>query len=158
MKTLVLLRHAKTEPQSLIKSDFNRKLIDRGHSDIRKVASKLMQTGVKPSVILCSTATRAKETLDGFLTEFEFDAPIEYLDALYHASASDILNTAMPFFEKYDTVMVIGHNFGISNLANWMSFSGAEEMPTSGIHVLQFDKSIEPYSGKILHTLTPKSI
>lgn len=158
MKTLILLRHAKTEPQSLIKSDFNRKLIERGHSDIRKVAAKFMELGIRPDIVLCSTAVRAKETLEGFLMESGLDVKVNLVDELYHASASEILDLVMKYSPGHETILVIGHNFGISNLANWMSFTGAEQMPTSGIHILGFDKTIEPYSGKLLHSLKPKAL
>ncbi|MCC6817523.1 MAG: histidine phosphatase family protein [Bacteroidia bacterium] len=158
MKTLFLLRHSKTEPQSLIKSDFNRKLIERGHLDIKKVAQKFNELNMMPDLILCSTAVRARETLTGFVEETGKQYQIEFLDGLYHASASEILDIIHSYQHAHDAIMVVGHNFGISNLANWLSLNGAEELPTSGMHILEFETSLEPTTGKLIHFLKPKAI
>ncbi|MBL7836582.1 MAG: histidine phosphatase family protein [Bacteroidetes bacterium] len=158
MKTLVLLRHAKTEGQSLIKSDFDRQLTDVGKARQLKISEKLISLGVQPGIILCSPAKRTKETLDELLSATKWSAPVHFIDSLYHASASEILNTIKSFETDNSSLMVIGHNFGISNLANLLSQSGAEEMPTSGVHIITFESDIDLYQGILKHSLRPKNI
>ncbi len=157
MKTLILVRHAKTEPQSFFKPDFDRNLIDKGKSDIVKVALKLSQLNIKPDVILCSSANRTKQTLELLLKTLDVKTEVVETEKLYHASASEILDV-LNNYNQYSSIMVIGHNFGISILANLLSNTGAEEMPTSGIHILEFENTIEPYIGKLVHSVRPKHL
>lgn len=157
MKTLILLRHAKTEPQSLLKSDFNRNLIDKGKSDIVKVALKFTQFNIEPDLILCSSANRTNQTLELFKMATNVKAEVIITETLYHASASEILDVISKY-PQYSNILVIGHNFGISVLANTLSSNGSEEMPTSGMHILEFDHTIEPYKGNLIHSIRPKNL
>lgn len=158
MKTLILLRHAKSELPSVSQKDFERRLNDRGKIDIIKVGVAFNLLGILPDCILCSSAVRTRETLDSYLKVSGHKTKIHYLDQLYHASASEILNTVNQYVDEYNCIMVVGHNFGISTLADKLSSSGAEQMSTSAIHVLQFEDKIEAYQGNLIHSLNRKSI
>lgn len=158
MKTLILLRHAKSEPQSFNKKDFDRSIIDRGINDITKIAIAFKELNLHPDMVLCSTSKRTRMTLDYFSRIIVDIDKVNFVDELYHASASEILQVIDEHVNDEDCIMVVGHNFGISNLANVLSSTGAEEMPTSGIHIFQFDKIVKPYEGKLIHSLRPKSI
>jgi phosphohistidine phosphatase len=149
---LILLRHAKSVSQ-FTTSDFNRTLNEKGRKDAPEVSKVFKLLNVQPEIILCSTAIRTKETL----ALFNMDAPILYLDNLYHASASEMLDIILEY-QTYKTIMVVGHNFGISNLANQLSTTGASEMNTCGLYIIEFPESIELNKGKILHYLSPKTI
>ncbi len=151
-KQLILLRHAKSVSQ-FTNSDFNRTLNEKGKKDAPEVAKAFKLLGIQPNIILCSTAIRTKETL----ALFRLDEPIEYLDGLYHAAASDIYDIILKY-QDYEIIMVVGHNFGITNLANQLSTTGAAEMNTCGLYILEFPDSIELNKGKILHYLSPKNI
>lgn len=158
MKTIILFRHAKSEPQSLIKSDFERHINPIGVDRTRLVARKLADLKLNPDIILCSTAARTRETLDICLDTTRWMAPVEFIENLYHASASEILNMIERHGGDKPCVLVVGHNFGISNLADTLSESGAELMPTSGVHVLTFDSEIEPHKGRLIHSIRPKQL
>ncbi len=158
MKTLILLRHAKSELPSVSQKDFDRRLNDRGKIDIIKVGVAFNLLGILPDCILCSSSARTRETLDAYLKVSGHKTKIHYLDQLYHASASEILNTVNQYVDQYNCIMVVGHNFGISTLAYKLSSNGAEQMSTSAIHVLQFDNQIEAYKGNLIHSLNRKSI
>ena len=149
---LILLRHAKSVSQ-LTTSDFNRTLNEKGRKDAPEVAKAFKLLGIQPDIILCSTAIRTKETL----ALFNMDAPVQYLDDLYHASASEMFDIISEN-QNYQTIMVVGHNFGITNLANQLSTNGAEEMNTCGLYIMEFPESIELNKGKMLHYLSPKTI
>lgn len=157
MKTLILLRHAKTEPQSFFKPDFDRNLIDKGKSDIVKVALHVSQLDIEPDIILCSSSNRTKQTLELLNKTNSYTCEIVITDKLYHASASEILDF-IGLYSQYHNILLIGHNFGISVLANTLAENGADEMPTSAVHILQFNQSIEPYKGKLLHSIRPKQL
>ena len=149
---LILLRHAKSVSQ-FTSSDFNRTLNEKGRKDAPEVAKAFKLLGILPDIILCSTAIRTKETL----ALFNMDAPVQYLDDLYHASASEMFDIISEN-QNYQTIMVVGHNFGITNLANQLSTTGAEEMNTCGLYIMEFPESIELNKGKMLHYLSPKTI
>jgi phosphohistidine phosphatase SixA len=78
-------------------------------------------------------------------------------DSANDASASEILSTVNQYDNQYNCIMVVGHNFGISTLADKLSSTGAEQMSTSTIHVLEFSDKIEAYQGKLTHSLNRKS-
>ena len=158
MTTLILLRHAKSELPSVNQKDFDRQLNDRGKIDIIKVGVAFNLLGILPDCILCSSAVRTRETLDAYLKVSGHKTKIHYLDQLYHASASDILNTVNQYKDQYSCIMVVGHNFGISTLADKLSSTGAEQMSTSAIHVLEFADKIEAYQGKLTHSLNRKTV
>ena len=149
---LILLRHAKSVSQ-FTSSDFNRTLNEKGRKDAPEVAKAFKLLDILPDIILCSTAIRTKETL----ALFNMDAPVQYLDDLYHASASEMFDIISEN-QNYQTIMVVGHNFGITNLANQLSTTGAEEMNTCGLYIMEFPESIELNKGKMLHYLSPKTI
>jgi phosphohistidine phosphatase len=151
-KQLILLRHAKSVSQ-FTSSDFNRTLNEKGRKDAPEVAKAFKLLGIQPDIILCSTAIRTKETL----SLFNLDAPVQYLDNLYHASASEMFDIILEN-KNYQTIMVVGHNFGITNLANQLSTTGAAEMNTCGLYIIEFPDGIELHQGKILNYLSPKTI
>ncbi len=153
---LILLRHAKSVSH-LTASDFNRKLNDKGVLDTPKVAQAFILLNIIPDIILCSTAVRTQETLALFKQSIALNSPVEFLDELYHASASEIFDIILKY-PQYKTIMVVGHNFGISNLANQLSTDGAQEMNTCGLYVFNFPENIELNKGTILNYLSPKLI
>jgi phosphohistidine phosphatase len=158
MKTLILLRHAKSEDPSLLKNDFKRNLKSRGINDIRLVANEFAKLNLNPNIVLCSAANRTKETLAEFQSEIKSKFKVTYLEDLYHADASTILDVIQNNEKLGDTIMVVGHNFGISVLANYIGNEACEELPTSGLVVFQFANSIKAGEGRRLNYITPKSI
>lgn len=158
MKTLILLRHAKSELPALSQSDFDRRLSDKGKIDIVKVSAAFNLLELQPDIILCSSAVRTRETLSAFVKVTELKSPVKFLEQLYHASASEILSVVNDFAIDHHTILVVGHNFGISTLADKLSKNGAEQMSTSAIHVLNFENDIVPYQGVLTHSLTHKSL
>jgi phosphohistidine phosphatase len=158
MKTLILLRHAKSEDPDQAATDFQRHLKNRGRRDILKVAEKSIQDACVPGLILCSSAIRTRETLDLYLSMLSAKPRIQYLDALYHASASEILDVVLAHADEAETIMVVGHNMGLSVLASLLSETDCPELPTSGMVIFNFEAECAPGMGKRLHFYTPESL
>lgn len=158
MKTLILLRHAKSEDPDLAESDFKRHLKNKGKQDILQVAEKSIHADYVPDLILCSTANRTRETLELYASLLKLKPEIHYTDSLYHASAFEIMDIVLTHAEQADTIMVVGHNMGLSVLASQLSDSGCPELPTSGMVIFNFDGAVEPGLGKLLHFFSPKTL
>lgn len=157
MKTLYLLRHAKSEDVGFFQKDFERHIVERGINEMQTLAQFFKSKYPMPELILCSSATRTTETLNEFLKVNPIDNDnIKYLKELYHASASEIFNTVNAHYNSYKSMMVVGHNFGISSLANLLSDTGAPELKTACMHILQFPNQMELYKGKLIATIQPK--
>ena len=158
MKKLILLRHAKSEELSFLKSDFERNLKPKGIQNIHAVADAFGKLGYKPDIVLCSSANRTRETLKEFQLALNQTYTIQYLDELYHAAASDILKTIQKFEKDNSIILLLSHNMGISQLAFHLGDEACNELPTSGLLIFQFENDIQLEKGKLLNFLSPKTI
>ena len=109
-----LLRHAKTEVLSPTGKDFDRELAEKGLRQAIEMKAFLSKTDWKKTLLLCSDASRTKQTLENVALEWQFKA-IEYSNELYLAEAMH-LKTLIADQENYD-LFIIGHNNGLSELA-----------------------------------------
>src|ERR1700733_14410872 len=116
MKRLGLFRHAKAEARSAGGDDFDRALTARGLSDAGLVGRLIAERGFAPDLALVSSARRAKETWDAARVAFP-GAIVEICDDLYNARAEEIAAEVERFAATAETVMVIGHNPGLQELA-----------------------------------------
>ena len=116
---LHLLRHAKTDQNSLTGKDFDRKLLKKGKDQSEEMGKYFKKQNFNPSKIICSTATRTKETITIIQTEQKFNSKIEYVDELYLAEKEKIFSIISNISEGED-VFIIGHNNGLSNLASYL--------------------------------------
>jgi phosphohistidine phosphatase len=158
MTTLLLLRHSKSEELNLTKSDFERNLSEQGLLDIQKVKKYYFSKYPFPDLILSSSANRTKQTTELFFDFMEVVPNIVYLDELYHASASQILDIIQKYAQKHRFVAVVGHNMGLSELANLLSKNGCPELPTSGYALFELENGLELNQGDLYEMLNPKSI
>ncbi|GHF63258.1 SixA phosphatase family protein [Seohaeicola zhoushanensis] len=111
MKTLILMRHTKSDWSTGATSDHARPLNKRGTASAAALGDWLRARGWLPDEVLCSTATRTRETLAGL----RLDASVRYLDELYHADPDTML--AALHDATGDTVLMLGHNPGIAECA-----------------------------------------
>ncbi|HEY1880280.1 MAG TPA: histidine phosphatase family protein [Caulobacteraceae bacterium] len=116
MRRLILFRHAKTEARSQAGDDFSRRLTDRGGSEAALMGEVLSQAGYQPDLVLVSPAARAVETWDGMAASFP-KARVERRKALYDATPEEIAEETEHDTSAADTVMVVGHNPGLQELA-----------------------------------------
>lgn len=107
---LYLLRHAKAAWTLPGQKDFDRALDDTGFADSEIVADMAADQGLRPDLILCSTAVRCRQTADALLRTMSEDLDIRYVDELYAGGASvyrDIISSQDP---AVSALMVVGHN------------------------------------------------
>ena len=141
MKTLLLVRHAKSSWDNFTLSDFERPLNERGKTDAPKMAKRLRKRNIKVDAFISSPAKRAKKTAEYFIKEFDRDKDeIIFISSLYDASVSDFNAAIKSIDDKYDRVALFSHNPGITQLANEL-VAGAEidNMPTCSIFAVQGD-------------------
>lgn len=129
MKTLYLLRHAKSDWDNPLISDYDRPLNHRGQNDVPLLGSILSKKNIVIDLALCSSANRTRQTLSLLQNQVRINE-IRYIDELYLASAKTILQTIKTTEETYKNVLVIGHNPGITDCFNLLSVSKVDNMPT----------------------------
>lgn len=139
MKRLILLRHGKAENQVLGGQDIDRQLDSRGRSQSRSVGLELLAKAAVVDIVLCSTAVRTRQTCEIVCETLSLsDDKVSYQDDLYLAVPFDIMAhlCALPSF--VNTVLVVGHNPGLSELA--VSFSKRIGLlNTAGMAMLDVD-------------------
>jgi phosphohistidine phosphatase len=116
MKRLYLLRHAKSSWKDTSVLDHDRPLAGRGRRAAKAIARHLREQGIEPDLVLCSTARRARETLDRIESALG-TGPVQVEDDLYAASAPALLERLRSVPDTVESVMVIGHNPGLQDLA-----------------------------------------
>lgn len=137
MKRLYLLRHAKTETYAADGGDHERALTERGHADAALIGQTIARLGYRPDIILCSTAKRATETMDIVLSCYETTPQVKLEAGLYLAPAATILQRAGAVGGEMHSVLFIGHNPGLEDLAiqlagqSDLGVRAAEKFPTA---------------------------
>ena len=116
-RTLILVRHAKTE-QVPGKADHDRELLPRGEGDARAGGAWIVEHGLVPHLVLCSTATRAQQTWQQMAEGGRLrDVEVWSDRRIYNAYPDEILEVVREAPEEARTVMVVGHAPGIPSLA-----------------------------------------
>ncbi len=128
MKTLFLLRHAKSSWSEPGLADFDRPLSERGRRAAPLIARRLAHGGPSPGLILCSAARRARETLALMLPVLARDAVARIESGLYGADAAALLGRLERVEAAVDCVLLIAHNPGIEDLAAGICGGGPEPM------------------------------
>lgn len=128
MRTILLLRHAKSAWSDPRLDDHERPLTRRGERAAKAVADYIVRTGPHPDLILCSTAMRTRQTLAPLVTRLPAPAPpISLEKSLYLASEDTLLAHLRAVTDDVSTVLLIGHNDGIWRLAEVLAGSGPAE-------------------------------
>lgn len=174
MLTLLLLRHAKSSWDDPGLADFDRPLAKRGKKAAPEIGAALAAKGLRPDLVLCSSAVRARETLEMVLNALGPPSPeVRYDEDLYMATPATVIarlrkQAAPP--APPQCVMIVGHNPGFEELARLLVGSGgtdglarlAEKFPTCAVAVIAFDadswSAIEAGAGRLVQFLTPKHL
>ena len=146
-RRLVILRHAKAERGST--TDHERPLSSRGRADAIAAGRWLAESKLAPDLVLCSTATRARETWVLAATELEDGIPTTFERDAYHADATDLLTLLRQTPDDVATLLVVGHNPGLHYLVLGLVGSGPEKLrreaqehlATAGLAVVEFSGS-----------------
>lgn len=130
MDRLILLRHGDAERDSESGDDFDRPLSDRGRKESARMGETLAEMGLIPDLALASAALRTRETWSALSASFP-DAQAEFEDELYLAEPERIRQAVVEARGRCRTLMVVGHNPGLQDLALALLIEGAG--PSSSI-------------------------
>jgi phosphohistidine phosphatase len=139
MKTLFLVRHAKSSRDDPGLSDQERPLNDRGFRDAPKMGARLAKRDVKPDLILSSPAVRARTTAELMARKLGYKVKDIVLDErLYSAAPDDVLDVIHELGDKPKCVMVFGHNPELGQLVSRLSRKDTD-MPTCAVAEFSYD-------------------
>lgn len=142
MKTLYLIRHAKSSWANPGQADQDRPLNERGLKDAPRMAERLRKEGCQPDLILSSPARRAFKTARFFAREFEIPGKeIQVIEDLYLASAATIARVIDSVPAKISQLALVGHNPGITEYANGLTSIRLDNMPTCSVFAVTADLS-----------------
>ncbi len=140
MKTLTLVRHAKSSWDDTRLPDRERPLNRRGERDAPEMGRRIGGHGIRPSLIISSPALRAWETARIIAREINY--PIEFLqreNRLYLASLDTLLDTVVAQDEGFNNLMLVGHNPGLTEFANFLVPGICNNLPTAGIFCVEIE-------------------
>ena len=140
MKTLTLVRHAKSSWKDTSLSDRDRPLNKRGERDAPEMGRRIAAAGIRPSLIVSSPAVRAWTTARIIADEIGY--PKEFLQRdkrLYLASVNGILDVIVAQDTGFNSLMLVGHNPGFTDFANYLVPGLTNNIPTAGVVSVQLD-------------------
>jgi len=169
MKTLLLLRHAKSAwPDGV--EDHDRPLAERGRRDAPRMGAYMAGAGLEPDVALVSSARRTQETWALVAPAFGRACPSQTVASIYEAEPAAILAAIHAAPQGSGTLLVIGHNPGLEDLAALLAPEGdadtvvrlRSKYPTAGLAVIRFDierwADVAPGAGWLTAFVTPKTL
>jgi phosphohistidine phosphatase len=167
MKRLFLLRHAKSSWDDPGLADHDRPLAPRGERAAKVIARYLREERIAPDLVLCSSSRRTRETLDRIAPALGDEVRVEIERELYAASADRLLERLRAVDDDVESVMLIGHNPGIEQLALTLAGDGEKladvrrKYPTAALATLEFDgrwSALEPGTARLADFVKPKQL
>jgi len=149
MKTLLVLRHAKSSWNDPALDDYERPLNDRGLRDAPRMGELVREYGLIPDVVLSSDAVRARLTAEAVADVAGYAGEILLDPRLYLAGPTDILSLLPSVRENAETVMIVGHNPGLEQLVEQLTRK-RHDLPTAAL--AQIDLPIEQWRDLTLST------
>jgi phosphohistidine phosphatase len=167
MNRLYLLRHAKSSWDDPTLVDHDRPLAPRGRHAVKVMAKHVRRKRIAPQLVLCSPSTRTRQTLTGIAPALGKGADVEIRSELYAASAAELLELLRQVPDGIESVMLIGHNPGIQDLALSLAGGGPEitrvsgKFPTAALATLEFSagwRELAPGSAELVSFVKPKEL
>jgi phosphohistidine phosphatase len=160
MDRLILMRHGQAERHAATGGDFERALTQRGREDAALMGQLVGERGARPDLVLVSAARRTRETWAS-LSTLAPTAKVELRRDLYHAEPEDVVAALEDEGEGFGTVMVIGHNPGLHELALRLAVQGGtppkamnelrSRFPTATLAVFAFGDAGPPVLEHLLY-------
>jgi phosphohistidine phosphatase len=163
---LLLLRHAKSSWDDPTLADRKRPLAKRGRRAAELIGEHLRAAGVRPGLVICSPSRRTRETLE----LLSLDGPeIRLEDAVYEASQKELAAVVRGLPEAVHSVLLIGHNPSMGDLATWLSGQDRteaagrlrEKFPTGALAVFETEKTwrdLAPGGTRLVSFQTPRDL
>ena len=170
MKTVHLLRHAKSGWGNPSLDDHDRPLAPRGERAAVVMGVHFAQQQYQPALVLCSSALRTRQTLEALLPFLPGRPEVQIEEGLYLASCGQLLSRVQEVDDAQPGILLIGHNPGIADLARSLAGSGeraslrrlSARFPTAASAVCEFDlqhwSDLAPGGGRLLAFATPKDL
>jgi phosphohistidine phosphatase len=168
MRRVYLLRHAKSSWKDHSLADRDRPLAGRGRRAAKAIAAHLQAEGVRPELVLCSPARRARETLERIEGAFGGRVEVSFEDALYGAGEAELLARLEALPQEVGSVMLIGHNPGLEELALALATKGAglarlrKKYPTAALATIDLPadrwSAIERGRGDLVGYVRPRDL
>ena len=159
MKTLYLLRHAKSSWKGEGVEDFDRPLSKRGRAAAKAMGEYFARHRIAPAQVLCSPAKRTRETLERLQDGIGPAVPVRFEKIVYMADASALLRRLRRLNDSLASAMLVGHNPGLEQLALMLSaeegdgLRRAAKFPTGSLAVIETDverwADVKPGCGRI---------
>jgi phosphohistidine phosphatase len=161
MRTLYLLRHAKSSWKDTSLSDFDRPLKDRGRKAAKRIGKHLANEKLNDPLVICSPAVRTRETSEILLKHADLDVEVRFDERIYEASLRDLLQVVSEIPGEKNVVLLIGHNPGFEELLAFMT-GEFRRMPTCALAKINFDaeswRDIKEHAGTLAWFVTPKEL
>ncbi|HEX6731609.1 MAG TPA: histidine phosphatase family protein [Pyrinomonadaceae bacterium] len=132
MKTLYILRHAKSSWKDETLPDFERPLNRRGQRAAETLGHYFRENEIVPDLILASPAFRARETIEIIIKTAKWRTELRYDERIYEASAMRLFEVVSQIENDHKTVLLVGHNPGLEELLQLLT-GNIEQMPTGGL-------------------------
>jgi phosphohistidine phosphatase len=170
MRRIFLLRHAKSAWSDPGASDHERPLNRRGEEAARRIGAYLDRHRLVPECVLCSTATRARETWALVAAEIPAAPPPDYDERLYNAAPGAILDVLRQASAGITSLLLVGHNPGLQELSTLLIASGdlgdrerlREKLPAGGLVVIDFPiedwSKLHSRSGRLERFVVPRTL
>jgi phosphohistidine phosphatase len=167
VRRLHLLRHAKSSWDDPALGDHERPLAPRGRRATVRIARWMREHDVRPELVVCSSAVRARETLAGVLAELE-EPEVRIEDELYAASAEALLGRVRALPDEVEDAMLVGHNPGLGNLLlllaepRGLRERAIEKVPTGALATLEADvarwSDLVPGETRLIAFVVPREL
>jgi phosphohistidine phosphatase len=140
MKKIYLLRHAKSSWDDSSMSDFDRPLNDRGLKDTPVMGKRLKEKGILPDLIISSPAVRALTTCQQIAQILGYALDKIKIDKrVYHATEHQLKSILQECGGEFRSVMMVGHNPGLTEFANRLTDNPIDNIPTCGAVVIDLE-------------------
>jgi phosphohistidine phosphatase len=138
MRTLYLLRHAKSSWDDRAIADFDRPLNDRGRRAAPFMGELIRKRGLVPQAIVSSPALRARETAEAAAAAAGYSGVILFDASVYEASPNDLRKIIAGFDNSWSAAMLVGHNPGMEGIVYYLT-GHVEPMPTAALAIIELE-------------------
>lgn len=160
LRTLYMMRHAKSDWGATFESDHQRPINDRGRSAARAMGRLIADAGLPPELILCSTATRARMTAELATESGGLSAELRFEDALYEAHPTAILDVLSAIDDRFASVMLVAHEPGMSATLSLLLGDAPVAFPTAAVACVELAPEswscVEPACGRLQWFVPPR--
>ena len=138
MKKLIIIRHCKSSWSNLTLNDFDRPLNNRGIQDGNLMSKELSKKIDNVDLLISSSSKRTRLTADFFIESIKINK-ISFIDDLYHSSSENIINKLKKISNTHESIMLIGHNPGLTDLVNKLTSINLYNLPTCGVAIVNLN-------------------